>query len=90
MANINLDDSGVTVANSTLTNTNSEFIVNVGSMSTSDTITVKPLAGKNVKLVSAVRNDTGASVEFTVAANVLTLTTASVTSKEVTVKYAYL
>lgn len=90
MANINLDDSGVTVANSTLTNTNSEFIVNVGSMSTSDTITVKPLAGKDVKLVSAVRNDTGASVEFTVAANVLTLTTSTITSKEVTVKYAYL
>lgn len=90
MANINLNDTGVTVVNSTLTNTNSEYIVNVDSMSSSDVIIVKPIEGKNVKIVSAVRNDTGAAVEFTVSGNELTLVTTSITAKEVTVKYAYL
>lgn len=90
MAEIKLNDAGVGVVNTTLTNTNSVFVVNVAEMSSEDELVVKEFKGRAVKVISAVRADTGAPVDMSVDDVKITLDTAGLTDKEITVMYMYL
>lgn len=90
MADFKLGDAGVKSINTTLTNTNSVFIVNIEEMSSTEKVAVKEFVGKTVTVVSAVRNDTGAPVNVTVDGVELTLTTTSITDREITIMYTYI